>query len=89
MFSLQKNVDCIVSFIDPRVTACIWRTRYYGYSVVATRYSGNLTFMPDDHPGLVDYDLVNVGQGAAPYSPDAVWAEPCLDSAARAMRRNC
>ncbi|MEI2729238.1 MAG: glycosyltransferase [Candidatus Nanopelagicales bacterium] len=88
MFSLQKNVDCIVS---------LHRSEGYGLHladslamgtpVVATRYSGNLTFMPDDHPGLVDYDLVNVGQGAAPYSPDAVWAEPCLDSAARAMRR--
>ena len=55
--------------------------------VIATGYSGNLEFMPSDYPYLVDYNIVDVGTGAYPYSPTAQWAEPSLDSASNMMRK--
>jgi glycosyltransferase involved in cell wall biosynthesis len=55
--------------------------------VIATGYSGNLEFMPDDYPLLVDYKLVHVGSDAYPYNPDSMWAEPEIDAASELMRR--
>ena len=54
--------------------------------VIATGYSGNLEFMPTNYPFLVDYRLVEVGDGAAPYDPTAIWAEPNLETASERMR---
>ena len=58
-----------------------------GKPVIATAYSGNMTFMDEDNSYLVPYDLVPVGPGAAPYSPTARWAEPRLQVAVELMRR--
>ncbi len=58
-----------------------------GVPVVATGYSGNLDFMTEDNSLLVDYSLVAVGPGNAPYPADAHWAEPRLDHAAGHIRR--
>jgi len=55
--------------------------------VVATAWSGNLEFMDADTACLVDYRLVKVGEGEYPHPPGAVWAEPCVGSAAQAMRK--
>lgn len=59
---------------------------YFGKPVIATGYSGNLDFMNPDNSYLVDYDLEQIGDGAAPYSPQARWAEPHLEHAAQLMR---
>jgi glycosyltransferase involved in cell wall biosynthesis len=59
----------------------------HGTPVIATGYSGNMDFMGPDTAELVDFDLVPVGPGAAPYDADAVWADPRLESASAAMRR--
>ena len=57
-----------------------------GKPVIATGYSGNLDFMTRENAYLVDHALVPVGEGAGPYPPDAVWAEPDLDHAAACLR---
>ena len=57
-----------------------------GRPVIATGYSGNLDFMTAENSWLVDHTLVKVGEGSPPYPPDADWAEPDLEHAARLMR---
>ncbi len=58
-----------------------------GKPVVATAYSGNLDFMNDNNSFLVPFEYAEIGPGSEPYPADAVWAEPDIDAAARAMRR--
>jgi glycosyltransferase involved in cell wall biosynthesis len=57
-----------------------------GKPVIATAYSGNLDFMTPETARLVPWEPVEIGLGADPYPPDATWAEPDLDVAARHMR---
>jgi glycosyltransferase involved in cell wall biosynthesis len=57
-----------------------------GRPVIATRYGGVLEFMNEGNSYLVDWEPTVVGEGAFPYSPDAVWAEPDIDHAAALMR---
>ena len=57
-----------------------------GKPVVATAYSGNLDFMRPENAYLVDYELTPIGPGHDPYPPEAQWAEPDLDHAARLLR---
>ena len=54
--------------------------------MIATGFSGNLDFMDATIAHLVPYELVEVGPGAEPYPPGAIWAEPDLDAAAGLMR---
>jgi glycosyltransferase involved in cell wall biosynthesis len=58
-----------------------------GTPVVATGYSGNLSFMDADSAFLVPYDEVPVGPGCDPYPPEAHWAQPDLDVASELLRR--
>ena len=58
-----------------------------GRPVVATGYSGNLTFMDEHSAFLVPYELVPVGPGKDPYPPSAYWAAPDLDAAGALMRK--
>lgn len=62
-----------------------------GKPVIATAWSGNMTFMKHTNSCLVGYDLVPFS-GLGADSPDnlrahAVWAEPHIDEAADWMRR--
>ena len=57
-----------------------------GKPVIATRYGGTLDFMTDENSYLVAHGWTKVGHGAHPYPPDATWAEPDLEHAARLMR---
>src|SRR5438094_5077616 len=57
-----------------------------GKPVIATAYSGNLEFMTEENSYLVPFDLVPIGLGCEPYPPEARWAEPDVDVAARLMR---
>ncbi len=59
---------------------------YLGKPVIATAYSGNLDFMTPHNSYLVDYALVDIGEGAPPYPPRAEWARPSVEHAARLMR---
>ena len=58
-----------------------------GVPVIATGYSGNLDFTTPFNSHLVDHEIVRIGDGAAPYPADGVWAEPDVDHAAHLMRR--
>jgi hypothetical protein len=58
-----------------------------GRPVIATSYSGNMTFTPVDYPYLVPYTKVQVGPGADPYPKEAYWAQPEIDFAANLMRQ--
>jgi glycosyltransferase involved in cell wall biosynthesis len=59
-----------------------------GKPVIATRYSGNLDFMTDENSILVDCQVRPISKRVPPYDiPNARWAEPDLEEAARAMRR--
>jgi glycosyltransferase involved in cell wall biosynthesis/2-polyprenyl-3-methyl-5-hydroxy-6-metoxy-1,4-benzoquinol methylase len=59
----------------------------YAKPVVATRYSGNLTFMDEENSYLVDYGLTQIPPGLPNYPAGALWADPDLDDAAASMRR--
>jgi glycosyltransferase involved in cell wall biosynthesis len=54
--------------------------------VIATRYGGTQEFLNDENAYLVDWEPTSIGEGAFPYPPDGVWAEPDLDHAAELMR---
>ena len=58
----------------------------HGVPVVATGWSGNLTFMSEADSHLVPYTLVPVNDTSAIYK-GGVWAEPDLDEAANMLRR--
>jgi len=58
-----------------------------GKPVIATGYSGNLTFMNGHNGYLVRHSLTTIPPGCDPYPAGAEWAEPDLDHAAELMRR--
>ncbi|MQA11883.1 MAG: FkbM family methyltransferase [Pseudonocardiaceae bacterium] len=58
-----------------------------GMPVIATDYSGTAEFLDERTAWPVPYRMVEVGHGCYPYQADAIWAEPDLDTAARAMRQ--
>jgi glycosyltransferase involved in cell wall biosynthesis len=88
MRGLVASCDCYVSlhrsegFGFPLAEAMS-----YGKPVIATGYSGNLTFMDDGNSYLVGFGLTPVPPGTANYPVGALWADPDLDEAATAMRR--
>lgn len=57
-----------------------------GTPVIATNYGGVLEFLNEDNAYLVDYAMRPVGPHAAPYPPDAEWADPDLGRLAERMR---
>lgn len=59
----------------------------YGKPAIATRYSGNLTFMDDENSYLVPHGTAKVPENTPPYPAGAVWAEPDIGEAARLMRQ--
>jgi glycosyltransferase involved in cell wall biosynthesis/SAM-dependent methyltransferase len=84
---MLANADCYVSLhrsegfgLTPAEAMLL------GKPVIATRYGGTLEFMNDENSFLVDHGWTTVGRGAHPYPPDATWAEPDLDHAAKLMR---
>jgi glycosyltransferase involved in cell wall biosynthesis len=87
MRALVAAADCFVS---------LHRSEGFGFSlaeamayekpVIATGYSGNLTFMDETNSYLVAYGLTPVPPGIANYPAGALWADADLDDAAAAMR---
>jgi glycosyltransferase involved in cell wall biosynthesis len=88
MRGLVANCDCFIS---------LHRSEGFGFSlaeamvyerpVIATGYSGNLTFMNEENSYLVGYGLTPIPAGIPNYPTGALWADPDLDEAAAAMRR--
>jgi glycosyltransferase involved in cell wall biosynthesis len=60
---------------------------YLGKPVIATAYSGNMDFMTLENSLPVNYQLVNVPNGAYPFGEGQVWAEPDLEDAVNHMLR--
>jgi glycosyltransferase involved in cell wall biosynthesis len=58
-----------------------------GKPVIATGYSGNLDFMTAQNSILIPYELKTIQETHPLYARGARWAEPCTDSAAKAMRK--
>ena len=54
--------------------------------VIATGYSGNLTFMDETNSYLVRYGMTETPPGCEPYPPGIEWADPDVDHAAELMR---
>jgi glycosyltransferase involved in cell wall biosynthesis len=57
-----------------------------GMPVIATDYSSTTEFFDETVGWPIPFTMTEVGPGWAPYQEDAVWADPDLDAAARAMR---
>jgi hypothetical protein len=55
--------------------------------VIVTNYSGNVDFTTQENAMLVNYRLVPVGLGNAPYGPEALWADPDIEQASHYMSR--
>ncbi len=84
---LMAACDCYVSLHRSEgLGFTIAEAMSYGKPVIATGYSGNLTFMHDENSYLVPYALTGVPPGCDPYPAGALWAEPDLDRAAALMR---
>lgn len=60
---------------------------WLGTPTIATRYSGNLSFMDDANSLLVDARMIGVERGEGFFPPEATWADPDLDQAASHLRR--
>ena len=88
MRALSQLLDCYVSLHRSEgLGLTIASAMSAGIPAIATGWSGNLAFMDAENSILVPYELREVGPDAAPYPPDAVWAEPDVEAAAAAMRR--
>jgi glycosyltransferase involved in cell wall biosynthesis len=84
---LMAACDCYVSLHRSEgLGLTMSEAMSYGKPVIATGYSGNLTFMDDRNSYLVPYTLATVPPGCEPYPAGALWAEPDLDQAASLMR---
>jgi len=86
--ALTAHADCYVSLHRSEgFGLTIADAMAYGKPAIATRYSGNLTFMDDANSYLVESGLATVPAGIPNYPAGTVWAEPNLDHAAELMRR--
>jgi glycosyltransferase involved in cell wall biosynthesis len=85
--ALIASCDCYVSLHRSEgFGITLAEAMYFGRPVIATGYSGNLEFMTEENSYLVDYGIRSVGAGNHPYPPEAEWAEPDIEHAARLMR---
>jgi glycosyltransferase involved in cell wall biosynthesis/SAM-dependent methyltransferase len=85
--AMVANCDCYISLHRSEgLGLTMAEAMYFGKPVIATAYSGNLDFMTPDNSFLVSAPPAKIGPGAAPYDPEAWWADPDLDFAATTMR---
>jgi len=57
-----------------------------GKPVIATNYSGNLSFMTPENSWLVDYELKEISGSGPIYTEGNRWADPSEEHAAKLMR---
>ncbi len=85
---LMCSCDCYVSLHRSEgLGLTIAEALFYGRPVIATGYSGNLELMDDSNSDLVGHRMVRIGEHAAPYPADGLWAEPDVAEASQLMRR--
>jgi len=86
--ALMNQCDCYVSLHRSEgLGLTIAEAMLLGKPVIATGYSGNMDFMSNATAYPVPWTRVKVGEGAEAYDPEATWAEPDLEEAARLMRQ--
>lgn len=87
MDALTNCVDCVVSLHRSEgFGLLIAEGMYFGKPVIVTNYSGNTDFTRPDNSMLVDFRLIPVGRGCAPYDPASLWADPDVEQAASHMK---
>ena len=87
--SLINACDCYVSLHRSEgLGLTMAEAMALGKPVIATAYSGNLSFMTPDNSFLIDYTMTAIPEGSAPYPAGTPWADPDLDRAAQTMRRS-
>jgi glycosyltransferase involved in cell wall biosynthesis len=85
--ALLARCDCYVSLHRAEgLGLTMAEAMALGKPVIATGYSGNLSFMSRENSWLVDYQLRPIPPGCEPYPVGARWAEPDIEQAARFMR---
>lgn len=86
VLSFLKQIDCYVSLHRSEgLGLTIAEAMAQGTPVIATGYSGNMSFMTEHNSYLVPYVIGKVGTNAGGYDPEARWAEPDLETASRLM----
>ncbi len=84
---LTASCDCYVSLHRAEgFGLTMAEAMVLGKPVIATAYSGNLTYMSDDTAYLVRYRLEPIPEGVDPYPAAGEWAEPDVEHAAGLMR---
>lgn len=85
--ALMAACDCYVSLHRSEgLGLTMAEAMAFGKPVIATGYSGNLTFMDERNSYLVRYGMTTVPRNCDPYTPGVEWADPDLDHAAELMR---
>lgn len=91
VLSLYASLDVFVSLHRSEgIGLGLMEAMALGKPVLATGWSGNMSFMDQSNACLVSYDLVPVAGNVAVYrrdvlGPHAVWADPDLENAAEWM----
>ncbi|MBI3465056.1 MAG: glycosyltransferase family 4 protein [Planctomycetes bacterium] len=86
-YALMNACDCYVSLHRAEgLGLTMAEAMLMGKPVIATGYSGNLSFMTPSNSLLVDYRLVPIRTFTPPYSKGSLWAEPSVEHAARCMQ---
>jgi glycosyltransferase involved in cell wall biosynthesis len=84
---LMGSCDCYVSLHRSEgLGLTMAEAMFHGKPVIATGYSGNVDFMTSENSYPVSYELVTIGEGAAPYPAGGTWAEPDVAAASRLLR---
>jgi glycosyltransferase involved in cell wall biosynthesis len=85
-YALINACDCYVSLHRAEgLGLTMAEAMLMGKPVIATGYSGNLSFMTPSNSLLVDYRLAPIRSFTPPYSKGSLWAEPSIEHAARCM----
>jgi glycosyltransferase involved in cell wall biosynthesis len=85
--ALYRDSDCYVSLHRSEgFGLTVAEAMVRGMPVISTNYSSTTEFFDPAVGWAIPYRMVRVGDGWFPYQATAMWADPDLDAAARAMR---
>lgn len=88
MDSLLNMVNCFVSLHRSEgFGLLIAEALIFGKPVLATAWSGNMDFMDNSYPFLVDFKLISITEPYGPYKKGQIWADPDIDHASKLMKR--